>query len=96
MLDGYWKDIMLLQQLGKLPQKDGDLADDDLAGAYAGHRKKLEKMGVDETWPWWKRVQTNQAIDGIWFMWPVEHQTGAFNVLPAWPKDAYSEKVAGG
>ncbi|HEY3744203.1 MAG TPA: hypothetical protein VGL53_30365 [Bryobacteraceae bacterium] len=91
VLDGYWKDIMLLQDSNKLPQTG------DLAGPYARYRKTLEQLrdnGDDQSW-WWNQVQA-RAIDGIWFMWPGEHDARLMAALQALPLDAYEQKVAEG
>jgi hypothetical protein len=85
VLDHYWKDIMLLQHLHKLPDTG------ELARAYAGYRTTLEQLK-----PWWTQAQ-NGAIDDIWFMYPGEHIPGVFAELQALqPKDDYMKKVAGG
>ena len=91
VLDHYWKDIMLLQQLDKLPQTG------DLAGAYARYRKALEQLKPTQQIPnsWWTQVQSG-AIDGIWFMFSAEHDPRVFAMLQALPKDVYDQKVAGG
>ena len=101
VLDGYWKDIMLLQLLGKLPQTDAQVGHGGLAGAYAGYRKVLEQQALDQLTPtqqvpssWWTQVQ-NKAIDGIWFMFSAEHDARVFAILQALPKDAYDQKVTG-
>jgi hypothetical protein len=97
VLDGYWKDIMLLQLLDKLPQTDVQVVDGDLAGAYASYRKALEQLKPTQQVPssWWTQVQ-NKAIDGIWFMFSAEHDSRVFAMLQALPKDLYDQKVAGG
>lgn len=97
VLDHYWKDIMLLQVLDKLPQTDGQVVDGDLAGAYAGYRKALEQLKPTQQVPdsWWTQVQ-NGAIDGIWFMFSAEHDRRVFAILQALPKDVYSQKAAAG
>jgi len=91
VLDGYWKDIMLLQHLKKLPETGA------LPGAYAQYRKTLEQLKTTQqgqSW-WWDQTQ-NKSIDGIWFMWPAEHDPAVFSLLQALPKDAYGQQVAAG
>ena len=88
VLDGYWKDIMLLQTLRKLPDSG------DLARGYARQRKELEQQIKPEEPPpnWWTLMQS-RAIDGIWFMFSAEHDIDAFEKLEALPKDPYDRKV---
>ncbi len=84
---------MLLQHLKKIP--DGD--DLKLIQAYADYRKTLEQLKATQqgqSW-WWDQTQ-NKSIDGIWFMWPAEHDPSVFAMLQALPKDAYGQKAAGG
>lgn len=82
VLDGYWKDILLLQILGKLPE-DGMV--EDLARAYNKIRTLTEK---NQQSPYWPRIDQNR-IAGIWFLWSGEHFPDLMqflNTLPDAPK----------
>jgi hypothetical protein len=37
-----------------------------------------------------------KAIDGIWFIWPAEHNAKLLAALQALPQDEYDQKVTGG
>jgi hypothetical protein len=84
VLDGYWKDIMLLQHFKKL------WPDGDLPARYANCRKALEDQRTPTgplSW-WWDQVD-REAIDGIWFMYKGEHDPRLLDMLPAVPADKY-------
>ena len=90
VLDGYWKDIMLLQHFGKL-QQDGELA-----RAYADCRMQLEsgRRTGDHRW-WWDQVES-RTIDGIWFMWTGEHDPRLLDMLQGMQPNEYDRLVASG
>jgi hypothetical protein len=88
VLDGYWKDIMLLQHFKKL------WPDGHLETAYARCRKQLEQQRTTTgnlSW-WWDQVD-RKAIDGIWFMWAGEHDPRLLDMLPALPDNEFYKAI---
>ncbi|WP_165227276.1 hypothetical protein [Aquisphaera insulae] len=95
VLDGYWKDILLLQHLGKLPE-DGLTA--DLAKAYKSYRDALERQFGDPNsdnmngdWEWERMHHSD--IPGFWFMFTGEHRSPVIQALLDLPGDAYSRAL---
>lgn len=79
ILDGYWKDILLLQSIGKLP---ADATVDELAHAYSLYRKEYEAPG---------NSANMVKIAGIGFMFGDEHNY--LDRLKALPESDYAKAL---
>ncbi len=93
ILSGYWKDIMLLQMLGKLKSDD---TNDNLIAGYAQYRKQMEDAfqqpgdkPMDAKARWFDRGK----IGEVWFLYRAEHFTGFLSWVKTIELTDYDKKL---
>lgn len=88
ILSGYWKDIMLLQILGKLKE---DETNELLIESYAQYRMQINKILETDISKnnWFQKSK----IDDVWFIYLAEHVPGVIDWLTDLTLDDYAVAV---